>query len=177
MTSEKIDRNHKDLKKIKGLYESSFPVNERIPFRRLINTLTEDRIMSVYHEDDKLVGMSFVFILNDLVYLSYISVFEELREQGYGSKILKKIISDFEGKRFVLDIEEVKTDSKNYEERRLRKDFYLKNGFESTGVFYHIYSVDYELLSYGGTVSREQWHELIRKHWGPFADSAVYRNG
>ena len=119
MTSEKIDRNHKDLKKIKGLYESSFPVNERIPFRRLINTLTEDRIMSVYHEDDKLVGMSFVFILNDLVYLSYISVFEELREQGYGSKILKKIISDFEGKRFVLDIEEVKTDSKNYEERRL----------------------------------------------------------
>lgn len=174
MKSIQIDKNYKDIKEIRRLYNSSFPDDERIPFKRLINNLDTDRVMYAYY-DDQLIGMSFLFLYNDLAYLSYICVEEDLRDKGYGSKILNKVKDDFKDYRIVLDIEEVVKNSENYEERKRRKDFYLKNGFESANIFYHIYHVDYEILHYGKDVNRDDWHSIIKKHWGKFADTATYR--
>jgi hypothetical protein len=47
--------------------------------------------------------------------------------------------------------------------------------FVSAGVFYRFYGVDYELLSCHGTVKKEDFQRLVRKHWGPAANNAVYR--
>lgn len=174
MKSIQIDKNYKDIKEIRRLYNSSFPNDERIPFKRLINNLDTDRVMYAYY-DDQLIGMSFLFLYNDLAYLSYICVEEDLRDKGYGSKILNKVKDDFKDYRIVLDIEEVVKNSENYEERKRRKDFYLKNGFESANIFYHIYHVDYEILHYGKDVNRDDWHSIIKKHWGKFADTITYR--
>lgn len=174
MKSIQIDKNYKDIKEIRRLYNSSFPDDERIPFKRLINNLDTDRVMYAYY-DDQLIGMSFLFLYNDLAYLSYICVEENLRDKGYGSKILNKVKDDFKDYRIVLDIEEVVKNSENYEERKRRKDFYLKNGFESANIFYHIYHVDYEILHYGKDVNRDDWHSIIKKHWGKIADTATYR--
>lgn len=174
MKSIQIDKNYKDIKEIRRLYNSSFPDDERIPFKRLINNLDTDRVMYAYY-DDQLIGMSFLFLYNDLAYLSYICVEEDLRDKGYGSKILNKVKDDFKDYRIVLDIEEVVKNSENYEERKRRKDFYLKNGFESANIFYHIYHVDYEILHHGKDVNRDDWHSIIKKHWGKFADTATYR--
>ena len=174
MRYEQIYKDHPDLNLIEELYDISFPEDERIPFHILKRTLSDERLMYAIYEDT-LIGMFFLFIDEDLVYLSYLCVDERRRGKGYGSAILKHITKMYEDKRIVLDIEEVKTDSENYNERKKRKDFYLHNGYQSTGIFYHIYDVDYELLSRGGTVTKEQWHHLIRKHWGPRADTAIYR--
>ena len=175
MKSIQIDKNYKDIKEINRLYDASFPDDERIPFKRLINNLDTDKVMYVYYDNDLLVGMTFLYLYNDLAYLSYICVEENLRDKGYGSKILEKVIDDFKDYRIVLDIEEVVSESDNYKERKRRKDFYLKNGFESANIFYHIYHVDYEILHYGKDVNKDDWHSIIRKHWGIFAESATYR--
>ena len=171
-----VNKSIKDLKEIRRLYDVSFPDDERIPFQRLLNSMDKERILDAYYEDEQLIGLSFVFLSNDLVYLSYICVEEDVRDRGYGAMILQSIQSEYSDYRIVLDIEEVSEHFDNYEERRKRRDFYIRNGFTSANVYYHIYNVDYELLQYNGTVTKEDWHALIRKHWGPFADSAIYRD-
>ena len=170
----KIDRNYKEINQIHTMYNGSFPDDERVPFDILLKTIGKDRDMCAVCDNEKLIGMYYLMHDEDLVYLAYVCVKEEERGKGYGSLILEKIAEEHEGKRIVADIEELKQDSKNYEQQKKRKDFYLKNGYRSTGTFYHIYNVDYELLSYGGSVSKEEWHDLILKHWGPRAESATY---
>ena len=124
--------------------------------------------------NEELVGMYYLFLNEDLVYLSYICVREEDKGKSYGTKILQHIHEDYSDYRFVVDIEEVKENDDNYEEERRRRAFYLKNGYESTGVFYRIFGVDYELLSYNGKVSKEDWHALILNNWGRVAGRARY---
>ena len=164
------------METLSELYERSFPDDERIPFQHLLNTLNDERIMAAVFHEEELVGMYFLFLHRKLVYLSYICVREEDQDKGYGTAILEKIRKDYEGWRIVVDIEEVREEDENYAQEISRRHFYTKNGFVSTGVFYHIYGVDYELLSFGGNVKQEEWHELISKHWGSrFADTAVYK--
>ena len=71
-----IDRNYKDLKEIERLYNNSFPKDERIDFKRLIMMLGNDRHMHVYLEDEKIIGMAYFFIFEDIAYLGYICVEE-----------------------------------------------------------------------------------------------------
>lgn len=175
MKSVVVDENYENIQEIERLYDASFPYDERIPFERLMNTRNEERIMHVYYEDYELVGMSYLFFNDDLIYLSYICVEEELRDNGYGSKILSVIRKNYPEYRIVLDIEEVAEDNDNYKERKRRKDFYLRNDYKETGIYYRIYGVDYELLSCNGNVLQSEWHDMIRKHWGKYADTAVYK--
>lgn len=131
--------------------------------------------MYVYTVEEKLVGMSFLFLYQDMAYLSYICVDPAFRHLGYGSEILKSISENYKNYRIALDIEEVREGSKNDQERISRKNFYLHNGYHSAGIFYYIYHVDYEILVTHGDITKEEWHSIIRCHWGPFADNAIYR--
>ena len=141
----------------------------------LVKELDEKHVCSAFYEKDELIGMYDLFLYEDMAYLSYICVKEELQDRGYGSFILKKIFEEYKGRRIVADIEEVKEEDANCEKERKRREFYLRNGFVSTGIFYHIYGVDYELLSKGGAVRKDEWHALIKKHWGRWADTTVYK--
>ena len=76
--------------------------------------------------------------------------------------------------RIVVDIEKIKTEQDDEQIRR--KQFYLRNQFHETGVFYFIYNVDYELLSTGESVTGQEWNDLIHAFWGKFADTAVITN-
>ena len=175
LTAVIFRKNNKDYQTIKELYDSSFPDDERIPWQRIVSQLDESRQMHVYYDDQRFVGLSYVFIHKNVVYLSYLAVSENLRDRGYGSEILRLIQKEFRDYKIVIDIEIVDPDADNYEERRKRKDFYLRNGFVSTGTGYYIYHVDYELLSCNGIVSADEYRELVLEHWGPFAKTAVFR--
>jgi len=142
MESLQIDRSYKDLEEIERLYNHSFPKNERIDFERLLRMLDDDRRMYVYLEDEKIIGMAYFFIFEDIAYLGYICVEEELRNKGYGTVILNKIKEEYQGYRIGIDIEEVKQNSTNIEERVRRRDFYIRNGFVSTDIFYNFFFVD-----------------------------------
>lgn len=175
MKSLRVDRSYKELKEIVRLYNSSFPKNERIDFERLIRMLGDDRHMYVYLEDEKIIGMAYFFIFEDIAYLGYICVEEELRNSGYGTAILNRIKEEYQGYRIGIDIEEVKQNSSNSEERVRRRDFYIRNGFVSTDIFYNFFFVDYEILSCGGLIRKEEWQNLVKKHWGRIAKTAKYR--
>ena len=175
LKSVRTDGRPSDIKEIRKIYDSSFPYAERVPFERLIRSIKEDRIMYAYYDDGKLIGISYLFLLDDIAYIGYFCVREDLRNKGYGTQILEMIKEDFSGYRIAIDIEEVKENSDNYEERKRRKDFYLHKGFREAGIFYNFYDVDYEILVYGGAVDRQQWHDVIRRHWGKNSKLAKYR--
>ena len=170
-----ITNKTKNIDEVKKLYNDSFPSDERIPWNRLLGSFSEERIMKAYYEEDRFIGLTCVFLHDNLVYLSYLAVIPELRNQGYGSKLLRQLQQEYPESPFVIDIEEARKDAVNYDERVRRRDFYIRNGYESTGIFYHFFHVDYELLSFNGPVTKDMFHSLIRKHWGMIAETAVYR--
>ena len=166
MIVKRITKNSPGLKEVKALYNSSFPDMERIPWGRLVRSLSEERIMNVYYEDEQLIGMTYHFCFRDMVYFGYLAVHPSVRNQGYGTKILNTMHEINAGKRIVGDIEEVIPGCEDEEKRRRRRGFYLRNGYESCNVFCVFFGVDYEIISHGGQISGEEWTDLIRAHWG-----------
>lgn len=164
-----------DLVKIKHLYNGSFPADERIPYQKLLYMLSESRIMHAWYDDGEFIGMTYIFLFRDILYLGYIAVKEECRGKGYGTKILNMLCDMYPAYRVGIDIEELDKHADNAQERRKRKDFYLANQFEETGIFYNFYWVDYEILSRNGIITKDEWHALIREHWGIIAETAKYR--
>ncbi len=175
LTAVLFRENNKDYQAIKDLYDSSFPDDERIPWRRIVSELNESRLMHVYYDDQMFVGLSYIFMHKNVAYLSYLAVSPQLRNRGYGSEILRLIQKEFKDDRIVIDIEIVDPDADNYEERLRRRDFYLHNHFVPTGEGYYFYNVDYELLSCNGIVSADEYRDLILKHWGHIAKGAQFR--
>ena len=175
MNSALVTTVCKDIKELRRLYDASFPDDERIPFDRVLSSLSQDRVMKAYYDENDLVGLTVVFLCDDLAYLSYICVEENIRHKGYGSQIIEYIKEEYKDYRIVLDIEEIIKDSDNYIERVKRKEFYLNNGFKESGVFYYFYHVNYELLVWNGEIFKEDWQKIIEKHWGKIAKKAIYK--
>ena len=165
---EVLTKKHKDVEVVREVYDYSFPDDERMPYDRLLNMVDDTHVMYSWYDEDKLIGMTFTFVYDSLAYLSYICIRREEQDHGYGSKILKALEEVYP--RIVVDIEKIKTEED--EEQIRRKQFYLRNSFHETGVFYFIYNVDYELLSTGESVTGEEWNALIHGFWGKFADMA-----
>ncbi len=176
LTIKTASADLKELDEIRRLYNSSFPDDERIPWHRLFHQLDESHIMNIFYEADTPVGMSYLFLHENLVYLGYLAVEEKLRSRGYGTAILHMIQEIWKNHKIVIDIEVIDPSADNYEERVSRKQFYLHNGFEETRTGYYFYHVDYELLSCSGIVNADEFRSLILKHWGPIAQNAVFKN-
>ena len=137
-------------------------------------TSTAD-LMQVY-DDDLLVGFIHLVYFEDVVYLYYFAIEPDERGQGYGSKILQALRRRFSARRIILNIEAVDENCDNYEERKKRKEFYLKNGFREAGYSTREYGVEYEMLYLGGNVSYEEFLALIRKYFGRTLALMVKKN-
>ena len=170
-----ICKNDHELPKIKRLYVSSFPDDERIPYHRLVSMLGSTRVMHAYYDDGQFIGMTYIFLFRDIAYLGYIAVEEELRGKGFGTSILNMLCDMYPAYRIAIDIEEPDAEADNAQERVKRRNFYTANRFEGTGIFYRFYHMDYEILSRNGIVTKDEWHALITEHWEPFAGSAKYK--
>lgn len=121
-------------RRIKKLYESAFPVEQRIPFwaLRLRAGMNGMEIVS-YSDEGTFCGFSCQVVTDDMVYIYYLAVDPELRDRGYGSQVLELIKQSHPGMPVALDIESRKRNADNAKQREARRAFYLKNGFTPTG--------------------------------------------
>ncbi|MBQ1878521.1 MAG: GNAT family N-acetyltransferase, partial [Erysipelotrichaceae bacterium] len=131
-----ITREDADLKAIGRMYDGAFPSAERIPFFMLRRGISEENIMHGYYLDEQLIGMSYVFLKEDMAYIGYFCVAKRYRRKGYGTQILHMIMEAYPDHRIAVDIERILPQAANLEERVKRKDFYLANGFEECHVYY-----------------------------------------
>lgn len=167
LTVKRATRGFADLDRIEALYTRAFPENERRDFTTMVNDGEGALELFACYDGDEFCG--FVCLLNngDISHIIYFAVEEDMRDRGYGSGILAAVHEMKKGYRVIVDIEREVDGADNNDQRRRRKQFYIRNGYAETEVRYRWEHEEYEILSYGGNVTDEEfgnfWRTLDRR--------------
>lgn len=148
------------MKKCKALYYRSFPKNERRPFPELTEHRLGDTETFCFCDGDLFVGMASVMNSPDITHIVYLAIDDSLRGKGYGSQALNLLHEFYNGKRVMVDIERADGSSENEEQRIRRKQFYLRAGYSETPVKYRWRNENYEILSFGGSISEQDYENF-----------------
>ena len=168
-----IHESSEYIEQVQLLYESSFPIDEQVPYEILVEQSKKD-ISDMYaiFEKDVFVGMLCTVYDVDIVFLWYLAIEKSLQGKGYGSQILHDVAAYFDSNRLILNIEEV---DETIPETRKRKQFYLKNGYEYSGFKTEEYGIVYEMLSFRGKVTYEEYEHMMRKYSGDEVFERIYK--
>ena len=91
MTVKQITSDTAD-EKIKLLYETAFPEDERIPWDDLMRLVDEMPLdFTAYYDEDNFIGFTIVYPRKSFNWYWYFAVCEELRGKGYGQQILTQL--------------------------------------------------------------------------------------
>ena len=163
-----------DWCKIYRLYQSAFPASEKKPFS-MIRSMQKKGKSDVWYcvENGKFAGLVITINGPDEILLDYLAVAKNRRGQGIGSKMLKKMREQYAGKGVFLEIEIVDEAAENYEERKRRKQFYLKNGMTPMSIFVELFGVDMELLGFDCSLTFEEYHDFYRDNYNTWAAEHV----
>lgn len=164
LTMKPIGSTPEEVKHAKTLYCRAFPKNERRPFAELVDNRLGDTEVFCFFDAELFVGMAAVMNSPDISHIVYLAVDDMLRGHGYGSQALTLLHNYYAGKRLMVDIELPDGTSDNEEQREARKRFYLRAGYRETPVKYRWRSENYEILSFGGSIT-EQDYEDFWKHF------------
>lgn len=162
--------------RIYRLYQSAFPNNEKKPFS-MIRSMYKKRKSDVWYFEEDGIFAGLVITINgpDKVLLDYLAVSKNHRGKGFGSGILRQMREQYDGKGVFLEIETVREDADNYEERKRRKQFYLSNGMAELKVYVELFGVEMELLGYDCILTFEEYHDFYRDNYNAWAAEHVKR--
>ena len=163
MTLEVAERQ--DYKKIKKLFLTAFPPEERPPFFFLKRKAGQ---MLVAKEDGRFLGFVHLVCHKDLVYLFFFALEASHRGQGYGSQILQLVKEQNEGKRIFLAREPLDEQADNAAQRRSRHQFYLRNGFADLPIQIVEQGYVFDAMGIGGSISAADYDALITGWCGNF---------
>lgn len=157
----------RDLRWMKKTYIEAFPRSERKSFR-LMKGKAKQGVMEflIILEKHQPVGIAITVLHQDLVLLDYFAIHRSCRGKGYGSKALKLLRERYENRRFLLEIELPEEDVPNQAKRLKRKEFYLRNGMQETGIKVCVFQVPMEVLTDGRPFTYEEYHGIYRDSIG-----------
>lgn len=113
-------------------------------------------------EQDSFVGFMVVKTYNDLAYLFFLAIDPTCRSRGYGSRAIETLKAEYPGKKQVVDFEMLDDQAQNKEQRKRRRDFYLRNGYRETGVFLSYLGVDYEVFCMDRSFQEDDFKEMMK---------------
>lgn len=146
-----------ELNEAKYIYRTGvmrdFPIAERIPYSRFKRAV-KNKTMKTYSYlvDEKRYGYIVTLEEDGVVFLSYLAIEKDYRNQGYGSKMLEELYEYFKDRKYIIIEADSPIGIKNEKELDIinrRKKFYFRNGFEEIkNVEYRIFGVRYDILVY-----------------------------
>ncbi len=164
-----------DRKRIKALYDTAFPDDERAPYFLIrYKELLGKAEMLVCESDGDFSGFAYLVTLRDVMYLFYLAVEKGKRGKGIGGGILHELIRMNPDKRIFLAREQLDETAENYTERVNRHNFYLHNGFRDVPYCINEADVVYDVMCAGEVVTPEEYDELITA-WGGRRRQIKYR--
>ncbi len=93
------------LSRIKYIYESSFPENERRDFVDVIKLITNQQFtLYAVKFEIEIVGMLSIWELSEFYYIEHFAIDENYRSEGIGSFVLKQFIS-VRDKQIILEVD------------------------------------------------------------------------
>lgn len=155
---------------IHNLYMTAFPPIERFPFSYLYRkSFSKDIDFYVLHDDSTLIGLLYITKSGETSIVFYFAIIEELRNNNYGSRALEWLQTHSKTKNIALLLEWQDPTADNYEIRKRRKAFYLRNGFKETGFIHN--SLDktahYEIISTTGTFNQSEYLKAVEVLYPP----------
>ena len=154
-----------NLKRVKQLLEQDFPKEERLPSWLLyLLSLCKTVGFYLFYNENAFIGFTYLIYSAEMTFVFYLDVDAKKRSQGYGAEILSWIKAVSKTAPVVLNIEQVDPKVPNYEQRKKRKAFYLRNGFAETGSFENYQDAPYEILSTAPEFSKEAYVRLFRQY-------------
>ena len=156
--------------RIRLLYRSAFPRCERKPFA-IIRAMARSGRTDLYYfeKDGRFAGLCATINGPDTVLIDYLAVARKRRGEGIGTQMLKALLEHYRGNGVFLEIEEEDESAKNRDERRRRKNFYLKAGFVPMDTHVKLFGVDMELLGVGCHLTFDEYREFYLKNYSKFA--------
>ena len=152
---------------VRQLYEDSFPEAEKKPFSKMEELSHEGKMrMLAILDEDKFVGLAICMESGKLALLDYFAIHPDCRCFGYGGKAIRALLREYEGRRFIFEIEIQDEHAENANDRKRRKEFYLRNGLKETGIFVNLYGVDFELITPDGAVTFEEYQRILTEVLG-----------
>jgi GNAT superfamily N-acetyltransferase len=168
----------KGKRKIWDLYIRAFPIEERCPFPVIRKKAEQGKgeFFGIF-EKNIFVGLIYNIVYKDIVYIYYLAITDELRNKGYGTKVLTDVKNIYKNKRIILMAETLDQNASNYQERINRNKFYSKNGFEYQGYTIMEWGVVYDMLGLKPTTSKkEEFKDVIKYYFGEFFYNNIYVN-
>ena len=146
---------HPDLARVKRLYESAFPANERRPFEALLSGFRRGRAScspSIMRAALRALSACSAAptspIFSTLPSRSRCAIRGWAPPRWNASRRLKP------GQRLIADLEAPLPDAPNRAQRLRRRAFYQRAGFVPSGVSYRWQGETYELMVFGGALER-----------------------
>ena len=157
------------------LYCTAFPKEERKPFFTIVNKYRQG-IFDVWRicRNGKFSGIATTINHDDLVLIDYLAVCPQCRSQGIGSAALALLKERYAGKDLLLEIESVYEDCPDKAQRLRRKAFYLSCGMQPMGVMIDLFGVTMELMSFGRTVTFEEYLSIYTDSTGNWIASHIH---
>ena len=157
LTITPITPSTSDLSGIESLYLTAFPREERTPFAMLLSTAPGNDFLS-FREGETLRGFCFAVTVGDLTHILFFAMADGCRDRGFGTQALALLKERYAGQRLLADIEDpAEPGSPNPEQRRRRRQFYLRCGFSVSPVRYVWRGTAYEIVVSGGELTPEEF--------------------
>lgn len=138
------------LEKIDEIYQEAFPPQERFGLDIIMNLADQGylNVFALMHGGDT-AGMLITCVDEQTAYVCYFAIDKALRGQGLGGDAIEQIVSVYQGRQVVLEIEALDKTAENFSQRKRREGFYLRHGFAHTDRYIRYEGVTYELLFAG----------------------------
>ena len=152
------------------LYRSAFPRSERKPFSMIYKMSRAGKTDTWYITDEgRFVGLAITINGPDRILLDYFAIDEQARNGGYGSQILKMLISHYAPKSLFGEIENVIDEGEDLPLRKRRKQFYLRNGLKEMEVMVYLFGVKMELIGTGTPLTFEEYRNFYADNYNQWA--------
>ncbi|GAB6687529.1 GNAT family N-acetyltransferase [Bacillus cereus] len=168
ITLKPLNRNSEDSIKVRDLLYEAFPKVERLPMSLLFHKMKNKTVdFFAIYDNDTFVGFTYLITRKNLTYVQYLAIDTKFQSKGYGSQILSRIRDRYSNNQIVLNIEADDESAVNYEQRVVRKKFYLRNGYKSSGLIFKDRWGIYEVMENGEKeVQKVEFSDLIRDFTG-----------
>lgn len=132
---------------VNHLAKEAFPPEEYLAPSTLVEMAKDDNFdFWALTDEGAFAGFMVVQTFGDLAYLFFLAIDSDVRSKGYGSQAIETLKAAYPGKKQVVDFEMINPSAPNLAQREKRKAFYLRNGYQETGLFLSYLGVDYEVL-------------------------------
>ena len=135
MLTPVLYKNAPNRREIQNLYFTAFPKYEQMPWWLLrLLTIPRGAALTGYYDNDTFCGFTYTAATEQMLFVMFFAVQQEIRGKGYGSAVLELLKQNNPGKTILLNVELLDENAPNYAQRVQRFRFYEKNGFYDTGL-------------------------------------------